>query len=224
MKILQSSIFRAVTMIVVGVLLVKYREDTMRWLTIVIGLLFFISGLISVCFYLYEKQRLKNATPLFDAEGNEVGQRTPMFSFVGVGSMILGVILAMMSTSFIIGVTYTLAAILIIGAINQFVNLIMARSFASMHWIFWLLPFLTLGIGILIVVHPMETAALPLQIIGLCMMYYGVVECINGVTIFLKRKKHIREEEASIVQGTPVESAITKQTDDDIEDAVIVEE
>ena len=99
MKILQSSIFRAVTMIVVGVLLVKYREDTMRWLTIVIGLLFFISGLISVCFYLYEKQRLKNATPLFDAEGNEVGQRTPMFPFVGVGSMILGVILAMMSTS-----------------------------------------------------------------------------------------------------------------------------
>ena len=224
MKLLQSSIFRAITMIVVGVLLVKYREDTMRWLTIVIGLLFFISGLISVCFYLYEKQHVKSAPQLYDIDGNAVNQRQPMFPFVGVGSMILGIILAMMSTSFIIGVTYTLAAILIIGALNQIINLIASRSFAPMHWIFWLLPLLTLVIGILIVAHPMETAALPLQIIGFCMMYYGIVECINGVTIFLKRKRYIREEEASIIQGAPVESAATQQTDNDIEDAIIIEE
>ena len=227
MKFLHSFLFRAVTTIVVGVLLVRYREETMRWLTIVIGLLFFISGLISLCFYLYEKQRLKKAAPLFDAEGNEVGQRQPMFPFVGVGSMILGLILAMMSTTFIVGVTYTLAAILILGALNQLVNLGMARRFSSLPWVYWLLPLVTLGVGVLVVLHPMETAALPLQIIGICMIYYGAVELLNAVTIFLKRRRYQREEEAGIVTGTPLNTSSADAPHDpiydEVEDAEVVE-
>ena len=224
MKLFQSSVFRAIIAIVVGVLLVRYREDTMRWLTIVVGLLFFVSGLMSVCFYLYEKQRVKKTPLLYDAEGREVGQRAPMFPFVGFGSMLLGVILAMMPTTFIIGVTYTLAAILILGAANQLVNLGIARSMAPLPWAYWLLPLITLGIGVLVVLHPMETAALPLKIIGWCMMFYGAVELMNAVMLYFRRKRYLREEEANIVQGTPVGSTTTQQTDDDIEDAVIVED
>ena len=226
MKILQSSIFRALITIVVGVLLLKYREETMHWLTIVIGLLFFISGLLSVCFYLYEKQRLKKATPLFDAQGNEVGHRTPTFPFVGFGSMILGLILAMMSTTFVLGVTYTLAAILILGGINQLINVGIARSMEPVPWIYWLLPLVTLGIGIFVIVRPMEVATLPLLIIGCGMIYYGIIECVNAVLLHVRRKKHLQLEQANTVEGTPIEDANMENTnsDTDIEDAEIIDE
>ena len=46
MKALQSYIFRAISAIVVGALLVKYREETVTWLTILIGVIFFVSGVI----------------------------------------------------------------------------------------------------------------------------------------------------------------------------------
>jgi hypothetical protein len=62
MRIIQSSLFRAIVAIAVGVLLVKYREDTMKWLTIVIGLLFFLSGAITLIVYYYERQRLQRYT------------------------------------------------------------------------------------------------------------------------------------------------------------------
>ena len=48
MKVLQSSVVRAVMAFVVGALIIKYREDTVHWLTVVIGALFIVSGLISV--------------------------------------------------------------------------------------------------------------------------------------------------------------------------------
>lgn len=40
MQIIQSSLARALSAIIMGVLLIKYREETVTWLTIVIGILF----------------------------------------------------------------------------------------------------------------------------------------------------------------------------------------
>ena len=51
MKVLRSSLFRAVSAIVIGALLIEYREQTVEWLTIVIGVLFFLSGVISLASY-----------------------------------------------------------------------------------------------------------------------------------------------------------------------------
>lgn len=48
MKVIHSSIFRAVCAIIVGVLLIQYREQTVTWITIAIGVLFFLSGVISL--------------------------------------------------------------------------------------------------------------------------------------------------------------------------------
>ena len=48
MKVLRSSIFRAVCAIVVGALLVKYREQTVTWITVLIGVIFFVSGIIRI--------------------------------------------------------------------------------------------------------------------------------------------------------------------------------
>ena len=48
MKVIHSSFFRAICAIIVGALLIQYREQTVTWITIAVGVLFFLSGVISV--------------------------------------------------------------------------------------------------------------------------------------------------------------------------------
>lgn len=216
MKVLQSSLLRAVVAILVGVLLVKYREDTMRWMTIAAGILFFLSGLISVIVYYYEKREIARSPYTFDQTGNEIRRHSPIFPFIGVGSMLLGIILIVMPTDLLIGVTYVLGAMLILGAASQLFNLFMSRRFWSIPIIYWLFPTILLGIGILVVAKPMETATLPLKIIGWALMVFGVVECVNAFSIFRARKKFLLEQEKA--------TAMEQENNTTIEDAVIVDE
>ncbi|MBQ6680706.1 MAG: DUF308 domain-containing protein [Prevotella sp.] len=215
MKVLQSSLLRAVVAIIVGVLLVKYREDTMRWMTIAAGILFFLSGLISVIVYYYEKREIARSPYTFDQTGNEIRRHSPIFPFIGVGSMLLGIILMVMPTDLLIGVTYVLGAMLILGAASQLFNLFMSRRFWSIPIIYWLFSTILLGIGILVVAKPMETATLPLKIIGWALMVFGVVECVNAFSIFRARKKFLLEQEKT--------SAMEQENNTTIEDAVIVD-
>lgn len=216
MKVLQSSLLRAVVAIIVGVLLVKYREDTMRWMTIAAGILFFLSGLISVIVYYYEKREIARSPYTFDQTGNEIRRHSPIFPFIGVGSMLLGIILMVMPTDLLIGVTYVLGAMLILGSASQLFNLFMSRRFWSIPIIYWLFPTILLGIGILVVAKPMETATLPLKIIGWALMVFGVVECVNAFSIFRARKKFLLEQEKA--------TAMEQENNTTIEDAVIVDE
>ena len=72
MKVLQSSFFRAIIAIIVGTLLIRYREETATWLTILIGVLFFLSGVISCTVYYSQKKRAGD-TVVYDAQGNQPG-------------------------------------------------------------------------------------------------------------------------------------------------------
>lgn len=214
MKVLQSSFLRALVAIIVGVLLIMYREETMKWMTITMGILFFVSGLISCVVYYYEKQRKDDVAAVYDENGKEIGQRAPMFPIVGLGSMILGIILAIMPTDLIIGVTYALAGMLILGAISQLVNLVLARKYWSIPFMFWLFPIITLGVAILVIVHPMEAATLPLKIIGWCLMFYGVVECLNAMMIHIARKRYKAAQEAAVTNGEPIDNAIVVEAEE----------
>lgn len=189
MKVVQSSIIRAVVAFAVGVLLVKYREDTMKWITITAGILFLISGLISCIAYYVEYRKAKRVPLATGPDGVIRVRRMPVFPIVGIGSIILGIILVVMPTDFIIGVTYTLAAILILGGINQLATLFKARRYSYIPVIFWLFPLLTFAVGMVILCKPMAAATLPLNIIGWCLMFYGVIECVNALKIHSMRKK-----------------------------------
>lgn len=169
MRIVQSFVVRALVAVVVGALIVKYREETAHWLTISIGGLFFVSGLVS-CF-------LSKPLPL-----------------VGIGSMLLGVILALMPSTFITGLMYALAAMIILGSINQFICLFRARRVCSIGWFYWLMPAIILAIAVFIILQPLEAFTSPLFVIGWCMMVYGMIELINGIKTF-KALRTIRQEE-----------------------------
>lgn len=226
MRILQSSIFRALLAVIFGYLLVMYRNELLHWTTVAFGALFFLSGLVSVIAYYAEKRRANNIADRLQAmsemRGSEMETPTedtikrsllPAFPIVGIGSMILGVILAMMPTNFVHGMMYVIAGLLALGAINMMFNLAMARRFASIGFGFWIMPVLLLVLSILMIVKPDLFAAMPFRILGWALIVYGVIECINATKIHQCRKQYDR-----------IQAARQAADKAEAEDAIIVSE
>lgn len=189
MKVFQSSIFRALCAIVVGALLVKNREQTVTWITIAIGVIFFVSGVISTVAYLSAKrQATKEGVEIYDAKGNRLTRPMPPFPIVGIGSIILGAWLALFPNSFVNGLMFVLAGMLILGALNLFFNLAAATRFSSIGCLWWVLPVAIFLVGITALVKPSTIASAPLFIIGWGMMAYGMVDLVNTIKIHRCRK------------------------------------
>ncbi len=190
MKVLRSSIFRAVCAIVVGALLVKYREQTVTWITVLIGVIFLVSGIISItAWYSAKHKGGAEGVDLYDAQGNLLTPPAPPFPIVGLGSVILGAVLALFPNSFVNGLMYILAAMLILGALSQFFNLTVARRFAKIGFVWWIVPTLVLLIGLIAIVKPSFIASAPLLVLGYCMIVYGAVDLIDTLKIHQCRKE-----------------------------------
>ena len=220
MKVLQISAIRAIIVLVTGFLLVRYREETMTWMTITVGILFLLSGLVSCMVYYLEKEKVAKKTATSEqqeGQQEEENLKSPSFPIAGVGSIVLGIILAVMPNTFITWVVYILAALLILGAVNQFMNLARSRQYARVPVYMWLFPTVILAIAILLISKPIETAQLPLLVLGWAFMYYGVLEFILIIRMYLVRKSYEKAEDAKVVTGD-------KLVTDNIEDAEIVEE
>ncbi len=185
MKVIHSSIFRAVCAIIVGVLLIQYREQTVTWITIAIGVLFFLSGVISLASYWAAKRNAEKMQGqiLSDSNGKPIMGMMPKFPLVSLGSLILGLLLALMPQVFIAWLMFILAFILILGALTQFVNLASAAKMGRVGILFWLFPSALLLLGLLAIIKPSAIASAPLFIIGWGMLIYGIVELLNAFKV-----------------------------------------
>lgn len=222
MKVLQFSAVRAIIVLVTGFLLVKYREDTMTWMTITVGVLFLISGLVACMVYYFEKEKVAKKTAkaaLQEGQQEEEDLKSPSFPIAGVGSIVLGIILAVMPNTFTTWMVYILSALLILGAVNQFMNLARSRQYARVPVYMWVFPTISMVVAILLISRPIETDALffTLKVIGWAFMYYGVLEFVLIIRMYLVRKAYDKAEAAKVVTGD-------KMVTDGIEDAEIVEE
>lgn len=222
MKVLQISAVRAIIVLVTGFLLVKYREDTMTWMTITVGVLFLISGLVACMVYYFEKEKVTKKTAkaaLQEGQQEEEDLKSPSFPIAGVGSIVLGIILAVMPNTFTTWMVYILSALLILGAVNQFMNLARSRQYARVPVYMWVFPTISMVVAILLISRPIETDALffTLKVIGWAFMYYGVLEFVLIIRMYLVRKAYDKAEAAKVVTGD-------KMVTDGIEDAEVVEE
>ena len=202
MKIFQSSIFRAVCAIVIGVLLVKFPQEGVTWLTIAIGALFLLSGIIALIAYWQAKRHAGEYT-ITDKHGRVVRGGQPTFPIVGAGSVILGLVLTLTPNAFINGLMYMLAVVLILGGVTQLMALVAARRLGSVPFGYWIMPSLILLTGLFVILKPMESAELPLLILGWCSILYGVVELINALKIHRLRKE--ADDALAIQQETQAE-------------------
>ena len=173
--------------ILAGALVVKYREDMVTWLTVGLGAIFFISGVIScISYYIQRKHVLKmraEGITLFDSEGKPIGQSMPTFPIVGVGSMILGVILASMPETFLSWLTYIFAAIILLVSVYQIADLIVANRYGRVGWAYWVMPIIMLLAAIVALVNPEAISAL-LYVIKVIWIVLAIIALIaNGVRL-----------------------------------------
>ncbi len=222
---MRTSIFRALFAIVAGVLMIQYREEMVRWLTIVIGVLFFLSGLISTISYFVRRN----------------SRDKEMFPIVGIGCGVLGIILALIPNTVAQYLVYVFAIILILGAVSQFVMLIsvssLLRDFArttnqevkmTCGYGYWVLPILLFLFGLLAIFYPHAIASAPFVFVGVAVIVYGCSELFSAVKSH--RVKHYVVVNQVVVDDTPseVRPAIEEQANIErqhpIEDAEIIEE
>lgn len=209
MKLLQSSIFRALCSIAIGILLLKYPDNSVTWLTMAIGILFLLSGIIALISY-WNARRHAGEYTITDAEGNIISGSQPAFPLVGIGSVILGLTLVLSPDMFVQWLMYILGAMLMLGSINQLIVLVVARRYGSIGAFFWIAPILIFIAGIVIFVKPMKSAELPMIILGWCMLLYGVTETINSLMVYsLRRKMEQQQKEAA--NGLEAEEIVTEE-------------
>ena len=217
MTILQSSVFRAICAIAVGIMLIKYPDNTVTWITIAIGVLFLLSGVISLVAYYHALKNVSEYT-ITDAEGNVVSGQKPTFPIVGVGSAILGLILALTPTVFVKALMYIIGAVLVLGAVNQFMNLLNARKYGKISFGYWIFPSVILLIGLFVIIKPLAPAEMAMLVLGWCSLLYGVTELINSLKIHNEKRKFTKAQEIpvaeEIVEEAPAVEATTTEEDD----------
>ena len=194
MKILQSSVFRAICSIAIGCLLIKYPDNTVIWITVAIGILFLLSGIISLIVYINARKNVSEYR-ILDAEGRVIAGEKPTFPIVGLGSLILGCLLALTPNVFITALMYIIGGILILGAINQYMNLINARRYGKIGFGFWAFPSIILLIGLYVMVMPMSPASTAMLILGWCSLLYGVTELVNSLKFHAEKRKFKQYQE-----------------------------
>jgi uncharacterized membrane protein HdeD (DUF308 family) len=188
MRILQSSLFRALSALVIGCLLIKYPDNTVNWITIAIGVLFLLSGIVSLLTYWNALRHVGEYT-IYDAQGRIVAGTKPVFPFVGIGSIILGLILVLMPSQFVTALTYIIGIVLVLGALNLLMALVTARVFARLSFVFWLLPSIVFVVGIYFMVKPLEPASMTMSALGWLSLLYGVTEMVNALKLYRCRRE-----------------------------------
>lgn len=204
-----------------GILVVKYREEMVTWLTIGLGALFFMAGVIScISYYIQRKHVLKmrsmiaDGASVLDAEGNPIGQAMPIFPIVGVGSLILGVVLASMPETFLNGLTYIFGIIILLVSVYQIADLIMVNRYGRVGWIYWVMPVLMLLAAIAMLVHPETIASSPLFFLGWAMVISGAVMIVNILKIYtVRRAAEKRAADLAKKAESAVEVEVKEETD-----------
>lgn len=213
MKTKVSILLRSIGAIIIGVLLIKYSNNAVLWLTILIGVIFLLSGLVSCITYLTGRNRKGiDGIQILDATGRDITPARPSFPIIGLGSLLLGGLLTFAPSLFINFLVYGLALILILGALNQFFNLSSASRIVKIGLFWWIVPALILLTGLIALVKPSIIATAPLYIIGWCMIIYGVVEMINNIKISRCRRDYAKAVEIREQQET-ANSQTVKETD-----------
>ena len=209
-KLFHSSLFRALCAIVVGVLILKFPQDGLHWLTMAVGEIFLISGIVALVAYWFARRHSSDYV-VTDQRGRIVSSGQPTFPIVGAGSILLGLVLVIAPGRFVDGLMYVLGGIMILGGLQQLINLVVIRKLGRVSFFFWICPVLILLTGFYVIMKPMETAELSLQILGWCSLVYGVTEIINSLMIWRIRKIASQIAKQQATDEEPVAEEISSE-------------
>lgn len=206
MKAVQSVVFRALSFLLVGGLMVAFPHDISTWLVQAIGILFLIPGLVSLASYFRTYSR-----------NDSTRQLLPI---IGIGSIVLGLLLILMPSIFLKALNYVLAAALLLAGIASIANIIHFRRYTPVGVAYYVIPVLLCAVGIFIIVKQQSLAEAVVIIFGYSAIVYGLCELFYAVrfrkvlrTIYQDAKKRKAAQEAAKVSEQASNTDNTMQLD-----------
>ena len=221
-------------LILAGILVVKYREDMVTWMTIGLGAIFFMAGVIScISYYIQRKHvqklrdKIADGISLVDANGNVIEQSMPTFPIVGIGSLFLGIVLASMPETFLNGLAYIFAIIVLLVSVYLIADLVMVNRYGRVGWGYWVMPIVMLLVAIVMLVHPDSIASSSspnyfetrLHFFGWAMMISGLVMIVNMIKTYSVRRAALKR---AAEQAKAAEAAV--MVEEETETGLIVRE
>ena len=216
MKLFQISIIRAIAAIVVGVLLLKYDEAVLKGLTIALGIMFLIAGIVSLGEWINLRRKKADFRVMDDGEsgkskGND-GQ--PMFPIVGLGSVLLGLILSLTQTAdFLTWAMYLVGGVLILGSINLMMNLLSVRKMEPVDGLLWIAPALIALTALFAMIKGLVPAKTTTTILGITLIVYAITETVYSLLFYNIRKRY-EKTQAQVRRASEYKNA--KAADGDI--------
>lgn len=209
MKLFQISIIRAIAAIVVGVLLLKYDEAVLKGLTIAVGIMFLIAGIVSLVEWINLRRKKADFRVMDDGEGgkSKADNSQPMFPIVGLGSVLLGLILSLTQTAdFLTWAMYLLGGILILGGLNLMMNLLSARKMEPVDGLLWIVPALIVLAALFAMIKGLVPAKTTTTILGITSLVYAFAE-MGYSLLFSRIRKRYEKTQAQVRRASEVKGA-----------------
>ena len=187
MKLFRYSIIRALAAAVAGILLLKYKGATLKGLTIGLGLMFLVAGIAAIVSWInLRRQKMTQKSTL---EGT-------ILPIVGIGSFILGLVLSLMLThEFDIWSLYIVGSSLIVGCLNQVMNLSAGKKFGQVPDWLWIAPMLIIVASVVAMLKGLIPPETPTKILGIAALVYAVVDIIYSLLLNNIRSNYEQTQE-----------------------------
>ena len=175
----RNYVIRGIITIITGCFLLFMPGLTMETVTMVIGGMLLLSGLIN----------------LILSRSKKVGGLSGLWSFQGFFNIAVGLAFIVAPATMVKIFVVFFAVILLIMGIMQLIGAAATRSWSGWSWIFFVIGLLTFTGGILLLYNPFKSAETILSFIGALLILYGISE------IFMAGKV---KQRAQYHQGVPI--------------------
>jgi len=155
-----NHIVRGILTILTGCFLLFMPGLTIQTVMIMIGVMFLLSGLITIILSNRKKNRGMSG----------------FWSFQGITNLVFGFAFVVAPDTMVKVFVFFLGFVLLILGIMQLIGALGTLSFSRWSWIFLIFALLTLAGGLLLIVHPFEITKAFFSFVGALFILYGISE------------------------------------------------
>lgn len=164
-----STVLSIIAVLIAGIILVAAPGSTLITAAKILGTALIVFGVIRVVFYFLQKDKDKRSL------------LSLLYGFVGI----VAGILIFAAPTFLINLFPVIAGIIIaVSGLADLIRSLRIRKLGGSNWVlFFILSLLTIAFGALIMFNPFESMTTLIRVIGVILIYDGIVGLIAAILL-----------------------------------------